>query len=375
MPVQSADGGGRAEAGLSYEAAAADLRQRWAGNLPDRPVRLATFPLRLEDIAQIRPLGLMASGHVTPSDHLYVIPRLTTDPADRYPVLAVADGKIVEIQWRPMGSPDPTVFDRPVDLRVVLQHSASCFSYLDHLVQLEPEIAAPVGHLAPGQPIHVAVPIKAGQVIGRIGHQTFDFSLIDLNVPRREFVRPEQYAVHDPWKLFTVDPFDYVDEPLRTALLHLNPRHTSPLGGRIGYDAEGTLGGNWYRQGTGGYSGLNRRLDYWVGHLSFAYHYMDPTQVIVSVGDFGGRPRQFQVRGNGPDPASVTPDTGLVRYELVVPHVDDRTGRLFEDYHERYEGVLLVQMLGGAAAEVEPFAGKSPDEVRGFTFAHRLYER
>src|SRR5437868_15059756 len=43
------------------------------------PVKLKTFPLRVSDIDYIIPMGNMQSGHVTPSDHLYLVPKLSND--------------------------------------------------------------------------------------------------------------------------------------------------------------------------------------------------------------------------------------------------------------------------------------------------------
>jgi len=65
------------------------------------PIKLSSFPLRLEDIGTIIPMGLTASGHVTPSDHLYLVPKESTDKGKQYDVVAVADGSVVNIQWRP----------------------------------------------------------------------------------------------------------------------------------------------------------------------------------------------------------------------------------------------------------------------------------
>ena len=77
---------------------------------------------------------------------------------------------------------------------------------------------------------------------------------------------------------------------VRTQLLARNRRTKKPFGGKIDYDIDGMLVGSWYRKGTGGYAGSDRRWDYWVGHLAFAYHNIDPTLVIVSLGDVEGRP-------------------------------------------------------------------------------------
>jgi hypothetical protein len=46
-------------------------------------------------------------------------------------------------------------------------------------------------------------------------------------------------------------------------------------------------------------------VDYWIGHLAFAYHYVKPSRVIISFSDLETRARLFQVCGNVPDPAKV----------------------------------------------------------------------
>ena len=235
------------------------LNQQWSRGRAEGqgPVRLKTFPLGVEDISHINPMGSMASGHTTPNDHLSLVAKESQDKGKLYDVLAVADGRLVVIQWRPNpvgGQPDPTVFDRAVDLKVTLEHAATCWSYVDHLVQLDPAIQKQVGsELKPGQPYWVRIPVKAGQVIGKVrGGFTFDFAIIDTTVTRKGFVLPEQFLKRDLHKLHVVDPFDYIDEPLRTKLLSFNPRKAKPLGGRIDYDIDGKLVGNWYREGTGG---------------------------------------------------------------------------------------------------------------------------
>jgi len=357
------------------------LQMQWSRGKAEGkgPIKLSTFPLRLEDIGQMRPLGMMASGHVTPSDHFYLIPKEPKVKGQRYDVLAVADGHVVVIQWRPNpkgGQPDPTVFNRAVDLKVVIEHGATCWSYVDHLVELDQAIEKQVGQdLKPGQPFAVRIPVKAGQVIGKVGYQTFDFALIDTSVTRKGFVVPEQFLGRNPWTPHTVDPFDYLEDPLRAKLLALNPRKAKPFGGRIDYDIDGRLIGNWYREKTGGYAGVNRRIDYWVGHLTIADHYIDPAQIIISLGDFDGKPRQFQVRGNQPDPAKVSKETGMVKYDLIMPNIDDKTGKPFADFQERQLGVMLVELLDKRRLQVEVFPGKKAGDITGFTKAALIYER
>ncbi len=362
--------------------AADQLNHQWSAGKAEGagPIRLATFPLRPDDIERINPMGMMASGHTTPNDHLYLVARETPDKTKLYDVLAVADGRIVTVQWRPNpkgGQLDPTVFDRAVDLKVILEHAATCWSYVDHLVELDPAIQKQIGKdLQPGQPTPMRIPVKAGQVIGKVrGGFTFDFALIDTTVTRKGFVIPDQFLKRDPWKLHTVDPFDYIDEPMRGKLLAFNPRTAKPLGGKIDYDIDGRLAGNWYRQNTGGYAGLDRRWDYWVGHLTFAYHHVDPSRIIISIGDVDGRPRQFAVRRNAPDPAEIKVDTGLAKYELIQPQTNDRTGKPFDNVREQFYGTLLVRMMKDREIEIELFPGKTANDVAEFTSAKRTYER
>ena len=62
--------------------AAEMLNEMWSrGQAEGRgPVKLATFPLRLEDIDHINPMGMMASGHVTPTDHLSLVAKESRRP-------------------------------------------------------------------------------------------------------------------------------------------------------------------------------------------------------------------------------------------------------------------------------------------------------
>ena len=329
---------------------AIQLQKMWsrgarAENSADKgPVRLATFPLRLEDIATIIPMGMTVSGHVTPSDHLYLMPKELADKARQYDVVAVADGYVVNIQWRPKGNPDPTVHDRDVDLKVIVEHSPTCWSYVDHLTQLDPALSKQIEPaIKPGQPVSVRIPVKAGQPIGKVGLQTFDFALVDATTTRKGFVVPERFLDRDPWKMHTVDPFDYVEEPLKSQLLALNPRKAAPRGGQIDYDIDGRLVGNWYQEGTGDYAGMNRRLDYWVGHLALVYHHIDPQIVVISIGDYDGAARQFWVKGNSPDPATIGPQDGVVKYELMWGRMGASGQQQVRQDADAVQGVLLAR--------------------------------
>lgn len=354
------------------------LNQMWSrGKATGRqPVKLTSFPLRVDEIGHIIPMGMVASGHVTPSDHLYLFPKGSANNGQHYDVVAVADGYVVVIQWRPKGNPDPTVFDREVDLKVTLEHSENCWSYVDHLVAFDETLLKQLSQpLKPGPPHFTRIPVKAGQVIGRIGFQTFDFGLIDTTVTLKGFIRPEQFNARDQWKPHSVDPFDYVDEPLRSQLLALNARKVKPYGGKIDYDIDGKLIGNWFQENTGGYAGLNRRLDYWFGHLAVIYHHLEPTNIVISIGNYHGQARQFWVKGNSPDPAKVGVSDGPVKYQLIWGRLGGSGQPTLRHDADQVQGVMLAQLLEARKVKVELFPGKTSDEVKGFTDAARIYER
>jgi hypothetical protein len=227
----------------------------------------------------------------------------------------------------------------------------------------------------PGPPVNLRLPVKAGHVVGKVGGgHGLDFAIVNTEVTLKGFVRPEHFTNRDPYKPHTVDPFDYVDEPLKSQLLALNARKAAPRGGKIDYDIDGRLVGNWYKQGTSGYAARRGQLDYWLGHLSIVYHHIDPTQITVSIGDFGGKVRQFWVKANAPDPAEVSVATGPIKYELVYARIGS-AGQTYEGIPTGVQGVLLVQLLEGHKLRVEAFPGKSAGDVRGFTDSAAIYER
>ena len=175
-----------------------------------------------------------------------------------------------------------------------------------------------------------------------------------------------------------MDPFDYFEEPLRTRLLEKNLRTAEPMGGRIDFDIDGRLVGNWFLEGAKGADEQKA--------LAFVYDYLDPTQIRISVGGLVER-RGCGVRGNAPDPTEVTPASGLIKYEITG------TGWLVADTGEPWPegsnlpgseltGVnldsrwsLLVQMLGDRLIKIEVFMGRPPSQVEGFTSGARIYLR
>ncbi len=354
----------------------AGLRRQWnsQGATTKGSVRFAHPPMRPEDIGTIVPMGLMVGAHVTPSDHLYLFPKDLSAGKFAYDVFAPATGFITLVQHRTSMEGSSEAKREYDDYRVIIEHTGTFWSYYDLITRLAPDIEEPVrAGLAGRGGFRGRIPVKAGQVIGKVGGRSLDLGVVNLEVTRN-FIVPAHYEC-EPWKIHTVDPFDYFDDPLKSQLLKLNVRKVPPFGGRIDYDVDGKLIGNWFLEGSNGYAGAGDPRGYWMGHLAVVYHHVDPAQVVVSMGDYEGRPRQFWVKGNAPNPAKVGVESGLVKYELVYAALGS-SGQTYQSLDtNQTHGVVLMQVLPDRKLKFEAFPGKAKAEVSNFTDRAKIYER
>jgi hypothetical protein len=300
-------------------------------------------------------------------------------PPDHYDVIAPADGKIVSIQRSPKGNPDPSVRRMRFtgEYLIVIEHTGTFWTYIGLVEKLDPKIIAALGSdPVPGPPVQTRITVTAGQVVGKMGGgHGLDFGVVNTEMRLTGFVRPDRFESRDPMKPYMADPFDYIDEPLLSRLLAKNPRKVTPRGGKIDFDIDSRLIGNWYREGSGGYAAKRGMLAYWKGHLTFAYHHIDPARIVVSIGDFAGQPKQFWVKGNAPDPANIAEAEGVVKYELVMPMMGS-DGRMYSRPDaDKALGVVLVQLVADRRLKVEIRSGESASKSREFTAAAEFYER
>lgn len=339
-------------------------------------VTFTSPPMQLNNLWYIVPLGQMGGSHVTPTDHGYYIglgSKPGIDDKNIYrDVLAPADGIVEDIN---------TVAGAD-DYRITLRHTCSFYTIYIHVKELSPRLLQATNGKTYSTP---NLPVSAGEPIGRAGG--FDFSVHDENVNLTGFVVPAHY--NEEWKIHTVDMFASFAEPIRTQLLAKNIRQAEPRSGKIDYDIDGKLVGNWFVEGTGGYGDggpafASRTGGYWTTHLAFAYNNLDPTLVIVSIGNYPSRFGQFAVKGNAPDPATVRVSTGLVKYELVGFEYRTENGQWWDrtsfakiakaEEVGQVEGVVLVQMTEDRKIKFEAFPGKTAAEVPGFS-SPTIYER
>ncbi len=337
-------------------------------------VQMKHSPMDLKDISSIMPIGLLAGPHVTPIDHLYFYPKDMKN-RDAAPVYAMADGYITGYSARTQNVQGGA---QKAEYRLFMQHSCDFYSYFDLMTSLDSSIAS---QMKDGEKLKV--PIKAGQVLGRVGAQSLDTAIYNYAMTLPGFVRPESYVAED-WKIHTDDFFKYFDEPLKSQMLALNPRKVEPYGGKIDYDVAGKLQGNWFLEGTNGYAGPEKYHNgqnpdgkgYWVGHFSIAPDAVNVDLVDISFGEYNGQATQFTALSSSPDPALVGPSDGVVKYELtryIQPTPNPTGGVMARD--TKVLGTVLLQVLDGGKLKMQAFPGKMASEVAEFTSAAKTYVR
>ena len=205
-------------------------------------------PLALADLEMITPQGRVSGNHVTPTDHQYwqsvgvtyqtagSIGRNAAEP-DRFKIFAPADGYIVHIEQFPDS-----------DYRFIIEHSCTFYTIFIHVDKLSDKILSEA-QTEGGRFASSRIPVKAGEVIASIGYHSFDFSVHDTQYTLKGLLIPEHYST-ESWKIYTVDPFDYFEEPLKSQLKSKSLRTTEPVGGKIDYDIDGKLVGNWFVETT-----------------------------------------------------------------------------------------------------------------------------
>ena len=156
---------------------------------------------------------------------------------------------------------------------------------------------------------------------------------------------------------------------------------------RSDWDKAGTASGNWFHESTIGYSGqlidtlkaatapvpggmVAGKKEYSWGHLSLVPHWVQPSVWLASLGtwaDPAGDFRQFALRPGPKRPDQLTPQDGVVAYELVTwVHVNAQgqpvDGRSYPvgyqvQMSESVMGVLAVRVNANNTLTVE----KRPD--------------
>jgi len=257
-----------------------------------------TSPMvRLDHLQITVPQGIMVGDHVTPIDHGYigVTPLLTPvssrTEADYVPVYAPADGEVIEIST--LGS--------PTSIRVVLAHGCDTFSVFMVLNRLSGALGHLQNDLLTRGRLDPHIRLLAGEEFAEQRDNPIDFSVHDGAAWLSGFVAPFSYAEGEASKPYTVDPWPYFAPDLAAVFQASLQRIAPPRWGRIDQDIPDTAAGNWFLDGTVGYSGRSveslrsattglqggnpdGKISYAWSHLALARHAVQPAKWIFSVG-------------------------------------------------------------------------------------------
>ncbi len=327
--------------------------------------KLGTLPMKYEDFSMIIPYGLVVGDHVTPIDHQYFSPTVFHSPRDQYEVRAMADAQLVDVQ--------PRVKPQYTEYRLVFSISCRLFYYYDLVTSLAPDIKT-------------GISVKEGQVIGRIGGQTLDFAVWDTTKTLAGFVNPQSYQ-EERWKIHTVDPLEYYTDELKKLALAKYIRIIPPTSGKIDFDIDGRLIGNWFQEGTNGYEGTKRQAveGYSRTHLAIVPHHLQPSVYVASFGNFAGQFKQLVIKNKSPDPKNVTVGSGLVKYDLADFRLLKADGAQWDSMSfaknpkvkilEGSASCALYQLLADRRLKVEVFPNTACSNVGGFTSRAVVYTR
>lgn len=317
--------------------------------------------MALTDFHVLTPLGSFSPpDHTLPTNHQYLY---WVDP-DNVPPGAIARRSAVH--WPGSGTvqqilhmaTDPQTGER--EWKVWIAMTTTFTYYLDHII-----LDAP---LAVGQPV------TAGQ---RLGTNSGLAIGIDLGVVNQDVVQPFIAPERHGFETVHADAVQpYFAEVLRAQLYG----KSSCLGGteaqkrgQVCQDVAGTLAGDWFRSDAPNDSSAETDPAHWGKHLCFG-RFMDiPDRTIIAIGGAGmafvgwyavdqslmdpaTRPPQ------PPEPAQVTPATGLVVYRL---------------FHARQLGInpialFLVRMVSTNRIEAEATYDLT---ASGFSGAQMVFTR
>jgi len=296
---------------------------------PKGPIVFEVSPVAYSAISSATPLGnLNPPGHTFPSDHM----GFYLNGTGPHPVKAHAPGTVQDVYYN-------SGFD---DYRIQFKHTDTFLSYLDHVEN-------------PHSRIKAGAQVQAGDSIGRATGY-LDIGVVDYDTTRH-FIVPGRY--HEK-TLHCGNVYLYFTEGVRNSLLAKNRRTMEPRGGKIDFDIDGALSGNWFLEGTPITWEASSYL-YGAAQMAFVYDMWEPWKIsIVCGGGWSAAPFCCPVNGNAPDPSGVTQASGFVKYQTI---------------HAASSDVVAVQLLGTRRLKVEVFANKTSGAVSGFTANAKIYIR
>lgn len=296
-------------------------------------------PINVASIQYIVPLGQMRPWpHTLPTDHAYVYHHLNAGAFTPLPVLAPAAGTISNTYPGTNG-----------EVKAWVKVNSRYTYYFDHVV------------LAPG--LTVGSVVAAGSVIGTSPGIAFDFAVTDMAITQ-SFIRPARYGQDT---VYARSPWPYFTEPLRSSLYAKVQRTGGELDGKINFDLDGTLSGNWFDESLPVSQSFVNDPSVGGRQLAFARDVQFPDRQRVSVGGFSFT-GIYGVPPDAPDFTSMTPASGVVTYRLL------NTGEPGGPPGTTQLGLLLVQLTDASHLKVEVVATQSSTSA-SFSGSAKVYVR
>jgi len=370
-------------------------------------IKFTSPVIPLDQIAPIIPYGAMIGGHVTPIDHAYLgVKSLYKAPASRtesdyISVTSPADGTITELSS--LGS--------PTSHRVVIRHGCNLVSVFMVLNRPSGVLAPYAAELASKGSVSVNVAVKAGQEFGQQRDNALDFNVFDGTSWLSGFANPFSYTSQDQTKPYTANPLPFFTPAIQAAYEAQLQRTTGNRIVKIDYDVIGAASGNWFLDGTIGYSGnlittyknatslviggsVAGKNDYSWSHLAIAPEPVDTTKWIFSTGwwtnpDGDATQVMMNIGGGQVTPDKLTAASGLVAYQLVTFDINDPPGSPtggpgygiphavgYTVGAGMVRGVVGLQVNADGSLSVEiNTAMTSASQFTSFTAAKRTYHR
>ena len=332
---------------------------------PTGRITLSHPPVDLDRVVNFHGLGNL---DILPEDHgAFLLSPDEWFKEPNVPIYAPADGKVTLIGH----NTDPNFAPFPDDYVLEMRVSTTMTLAWAHLPAVAPDLLARAGPIPTGYGAvkEVDLEVKAGWIIGYAGTQpALDFHLTDTSI-QSGLLNLDRYP--DNWP-YAGCYHDYFAEPIRSRLLAVTERQIAPRCGKIDFDVEGRIVGNWFKDDAPAYA-----FDDHTSHLAIVYGFLDGNRIAIADGfaQRNGEPYwTYWVKGNEPRPETVGVAEGLVKYELMVarPQAPFSTRPPLD---ETVVGVFLVQMLEPGRIRVERVMGKTADEVAGFSDDARIYLR
>lgn len=330
------------------------------------------LPTDLSQMQEFAPIGQM---RVIPKVHGGYLVKNPFQTNATTPVYAMSDGIIINIQKESRvisdhGAPTAMQGMEYYDFQMDIALTKTARIYYGHITELSENVKQKAGNLREGRgrDNRVTIDIKAGEVLGYIGLiPGLDIGMYDLN---REnfFANPARYSKE---YRSTVSYTDYCNANLRNQIWAINPRTVEPRGGTIAHDVEGTLAGNWFLENT-------QSLHQWSRQLVFGKHDRHGDKITIvdaspladgdGIQNDGRDSYVWWVMHNDPDPATINPSSGKIKYAVA---------KWFQFFHTttEYDGTVMIEMISNTRLKYQFFEDMTPEMITDFSSEARIYER